>query len=200
LPRESLHRDRLYRSLPPGSIATPHLRYSVYLPRRSSRQPATAHNPAGMQYATDRYPIFHMRGSVSSKRPRRLPLGQCRQHLRSCPRNSSPSPRRGPYGSRLGHTIYPLSSLWSVLTTDRDPVHRRVVPSGLSHTSGKLPHHFPMRSHHTARARTGQRSLPLRESVPNSRPPTDRKSTRLNSSHVKISYAVFCLTKQTMRS
>src|SRR5436309_10897817 len=25
--------------------------------------------------------------------------------------------------------------------------------------------------------------------------PTDRKSTRLNSSHVKISYAVFCLKK-----
>src|SRR5690606_41651037 len=24
-------------------------------------------------------------------------------------------------------------------------------------------------------------------------PPTDRKSTRLNSSHVKISYAVFCM-------
>src|SRR5207302_4655231 len=26
--------------------------------------------------------------------------------------------------------------------------------------------------------------------------PTDRKSTRLNSSHVKISYAVFCLKKK----
>src|SRR5690606_42132610 len=26
---------------------------------------------------------------------------------------------------------------------------------------------------------------------------TDRKSTRLNSSHVKISYAVFCLKKQS---
>src|SRR5690606_41770960 len=26
---------------------------------------------------------------------------------------------------------------------------------------------------------------------------SDRKSTRLNSSHVKISYAVFCLTKKT---
>src|SRR5690606_40846111 len=26
---------------------------------------------------------------------------------------------------------------------------------------------------------------------------TDRKSTRLNSSHVKISYAVFCLQKKT---
>src|SRR5690606_41336478 len=28
------------------------------------------------------------------------------------------------------------------------------------------------------------------------RPPVDRKSTRLNSSHVKISYAVFCLKKK----
>src|SRR5690606_41973158 len=28
----------------------------------------------------------------------------------------------------------------------------------------------------------------------------DRKSTRLNSSHVKISYAVFCLTTQTNRT
>src|SRR5690606_32035598 len=28
------------------------------------------------------------------------------------------------------------------------------------------------------------------------RPPGDRKSTRLNSSHVKISYAVFCLKKK----
>src|SRR5437660_8227101 len=28
-------------------------------------------------------------------------------------------------------------------------------------------------------------------------PPRDRKSTRLNSSHVAISYAVFCLKKQT---
>src|SRR5690606_40577175 len=29
--------------------------------------------------------------------------------------------------------------------------------------------------------------------------PLDRKSTRLNSSHVKISYAVFCLKKKTQR-
>src|SRR5690606_42096227 len=29
---------------------------------------------------------------------------------------------------------------------------------------------------------------------------TDRKSTRLNSSHVKISYAVFCLKKKSTRS
>src|SRR5690554_7354291 len=30
----------------------------------------------------------------------------------------------------------------------------------------------------------------------NLRPPGDRKSTRLNSSHVRISYAVFCLKKK----
>src|SRR5438445_8461074 len=34
--------------------------------------------------------------------------------------------------------------------------------------------------------------------MPSSRPPTllDRKSTRLNSSHANISYAVFCLKKK----
>src|SRR5690606_40516934 len=31
---------------------------------------------------------------------------------------------------------------------------------------------------------------------PSGRPARDRKSTRLNSSHVKISYAVFCLKKK----
>src|SRR3712207_8215581 len=30
--------------------------------------------------------------------------------------------------------------------------------------------------------------------------PTDRKSTRLNSSHANISYAVFCLKKKTIES
>src|SRR5690606_41788418 len=30
-------------------------------------------------------------------------------------------------------------------------------------------------------------------------PALDRKSTRLNSSHVKISYAVFCLKKKTQK-
>src|SRR5690606_41579191 len=42
------------------------------------------------------------------------------------------------------------------------------------------------------------RGRPLRAFVPIWKRPwmTDRKSTRLNSSHVKISYAVFCLKKK----
>src|SRR5690606_10380854 len=35
--------------------------------------------------------------------------------------------------------------------------------------------------------------------APGSKQRRDRKSTRLNSSHVKISYAVFCLKKKTER-
>src|SRR3970282_2502536 len=37
---------------------------------------------------------------------------------------------------------------------------------------------------------------PLRTGPP--RRPADRKSTRLNSSHITISYAVFCLKKHTL--
>src|SRR6266511_5255963 len=51
-------------------------------------------------------------------------------------------------------------------------------------------------------------ALPIGRTGPKARTPwtpgisrprrTDRKSTRLNSSHVKISYAVFCLKKKKM--
>src|SRR5690625_3592273 len=37
----------------------------------------------------------------------------------------------------------------------------------------------------------------VREGMTENRPVEDRKSTRLNSSHVAISYAVFCLKKKT---
>src|SRR5437773_5064204 len=42
---------------------------------------------------------------------------------------------------------------------------------------------------------THETSTPVRLSL--SRWRTDRKSTRLNSSHITISYAVFCLKKKT---
>src|SRR5438270_9794410 len=38
-----------------------------------------------------------------------------------------------------------------------------------------------------------------RELVPPKQPSSDRKSTRLNSSHSQISYAVFCLKKKKMK-
>src|SRR5215469_16598974 len=40
------------------------------------------------------------------------------------------------------------------------------------------------------------RAAPLRTGLVRAAPERDRKSTRLNSSHVEISYAVFCLKKK----
>src|SRR3989442_9642835 len=46
--------------------------------------------------------------------------------------------------------------------------------------------------------RTGQlNAVSAGEGIPTAETALDRKSTRLNSSHVRISYAVFCLKKKT---
>src|SRR5690606_41640531 len=45
-------------------------------------------------------------------------------------------------------------------------------------------------------SRFPRRGMPIRAEVMLKSRHLDRKSTRLNSSHVKISYAVFCLKKQ----
>src|SRR5437868_13245167 len=58
---------------------------------------------------------------------------------------------------------------------------RRSSDLGLVHVSGR-PHEMAER----------------RPDAAGSRRPQDRKSTRLNSSHVSISYAVFCLKKKKL--
>src|SRR5699024_12851749 len=60
-------------------------------------------------------------------------------------------------------------------------------PPGLTRSSSSRPTH----------------SIPRASTATNSAPETrreDRKSTRLNSSHVSISYAVFCLKKKTKQN
>src|SRR5688500_19299772 len=69
------------------------------------------------------------------------------------------------------------------------------------------PIHSYCLAHIMARPRTIVAPQPLGTSLPCSHkgdlflsePRTDRKSTRLNSSHLVISYAVFCLKKKTYR-
>src|SRR5256886_12439686 len=52
---------------------------------------------------------------------------------------------------------------------------------------------------HTPRARALLRRVaPRRCPLPHDRSEADRKSTRLNSSHSQISYAVFCLKKKNL--
>src|SRR5438034_5247165 len=54
--------------------------------------------------------------------------------------------------------------------------------------------------HHSKENRVGARSLLARARRNLSGYPEDRKSTRLNSSHTVISYAVFCLKKKKKNS
>src|SRR5437667_9971030 len=49
-------------------------------------------------------------------------------------------------------------------------------------------------AHHDRRRRVHHQRRRARRRLP--APPLDRKSTRLNSSHITISYAVFCLKKK----
>src|SRR2546427_5944157 len=74
-------------------------------------------------------------------------------------------------------TLFPYTTLFR----SRDDVLRPARPGA----SGAMAHRPP-------RDREGVRSEP--------RGVRDRKSTRLNSSHSQISYAVFCLKKKNLAS
>src|SRR2546426_733884 len=73
--------------------------------------------------------------------------------------------------------------------------------SGVPEGSERRRHLASHRGHHESRNSLVAVPAPERGACPRlqGRPPspTDRKSTRLNSSHLVISYAVFCLKKKT---
>src|SRR2546427_1160090 len=74
--------------------------------------------------------------------------------------------------------IYPLSLPDALPISPRSPVHSPPAPASLCRLRS------PLRSPRFSRG-AGEE---------------DRKSTRLNSSHSQISYAVFCLKKKKQRS
>src|SRR5436309_9130392 len=77
-------------------------------------------------------------------------------------------------------TLFPYTTLFRSRTSGWSSIRRiRRVSSVIRY------HSFPMGSTHTHEFRKA---------------PQDRKSTRLNSSHVKISYAVFCLKKKKKKT
>src|SRR3712207_7528985 len=92
----------------------------------------------------------------------------------------------------------PRSTLFPYTTLFRSPVRPR-CPIGLAHTAS-IDHsraaHLPLKLHmcmatdhhrHPKLVQEGREARGGRQ---------DRKSTRLNSSHANISYAVFCLKKK----
>src|SRR5690606_41329159 len=93
-----------------------------------------------------------------------------------------------------GSTLFPYTTLFR-------STHRRRMESQLGRPGTPRPRPASRRNRRPDRRPGGRR----RETQPDPahtrprRTTTDRKSTRLNSSHVKTSYAVFCLKKKTRR-
>src|SRR3712207_7161770 len=88
-------------------------------------------------------------------------------------------------------TLFPYTTLFRSLTLVLAPALRRNLGVGFSE-QGVVRAHVN-RSHLVGVLRP---LAPAEEGVPQQ---TDRKSTRLNSSHANISYAVFCLKKKKTR-
>src|SRR3712207_7691644 len=73
------------------------------------------------------------------------------------------------------------------------PIHRAPVVPGAGPVTRRPAPRLPL----VVAARTAARQgLPAIRPAPAGWPGPDRKSTRLNSSHANISYAVFCLKKK----
>src|SRR5690606_42146292 len=85
--------------------------------------------------------------------------------------------------------IYPLS------LHDALPICPRAVTSGFVTTRA-----YTRRSAEIAPVRGSQTLAVSPSAAVPKRQISDRKSTRLNSSHVKISYAVFCLKKKIKKN
>src|SRR5690606_39998583 len=101
-------------------------------------------------------------------------------------------PRPGPRRHRRLSRVLPLTpTLWRlVLFTTRRPPSATLFPyTTLFRSSGRLPAQQRGRDRAHGRGPQGRPVVCASQAV-------DRKSTRLNSNHVKISYAGFCLKKR----
>src|SRR3712207_7775719 len=92
-------------------------------------------------------------------------------------------------------TLFPYTTLFRSTGAARDP------PRTLSHqhsaaTVGHFPPTCPM--HSIARDVTPRDAQQATHAASRRSRARDRKSTRLNSSHANISYAVFCLKKKKL--
>src|SRR2546426_7960067 len=96
-------------------------------------------------------------------------------------------------------------------TTSLGPCYVARPSTAIPHSTLRIPHWSPPHRSVLANALTPRDAarqgpngepddLPAQPAQDGVRALQDRKSTRLNSSHLVISYAVFCLKKQTLKT
>src|SRR5690625_277164 len=116
-----------------------------------------------------------------------------------------------PVATRVTPPAWPLAFLFHLLTTPLPPLRARPPsrPPGRPARETAAPPSCCAASRswqprEPAEAQTPPAAPALPRGAENSETPSeawrDRKSTRLNSSHVAISYAVFCLKKTNLTS
>src|SRR3712207_7681498 len=89
----------------------------------------------------------------------------------------------------------PRSTLFPYTTLFRSGRSLDIAVIGLGQAGGNLATEFHRRGYRALALNTAQSDLSSLDPG-GVYPPLDRKSTRLNSSHANISYAVFCLKKK----
>src|SRR5258708_8709662 len=96
-------------------------------------------------------------------------------------------------------TLFPYTTLFRSREARHRREHREDLPAERAEHRPPDEHRFfPRPAHPEGRRDTDRRVHPGEKSVLVRRPMLDRKSTRLNSSHQIISYAVFCLKTHTI--
>src|SRR3712207_7713545 len=91
-------------------------------------------------------------------------------------------------------TLFPYTTLFRSETCPSGSYRERTF---LSSRSDSFPCETPTGQPRGVILRGGYRRILTRDGL--ARCPADRKSTRLNSSHANISYAVFCLKKKKIQ-
>src|SRR3712207_8274972 len=87
-------------------------------------------------------------------------------------------------------TLFPYTTLFRSVRLDVRAQPRAETPDALRHPPGVAARAFDVEH------QGGRVQLRQSHAAPRSTTQPDRKSTRLNSSHANISYAVFCLKKK----
>src|SRR5690606_41757396 len=100
------------------------------------------------------------------------------------------NPVRNASDMKLEQQPQSAASPYTTLFRSRLPSRGGCQTSNREWGHGRRPHHLRPRSS------CGTRLGLVRQSERQTSQTIDRKSTRLNSSHVEISYAVFCLKKK----